>query len=125
MANPVKGEVPLVLKDGRYFSIVLDMEALVEAESAYGKPLGKLMADAAQGFMGATAAVLQGALSRHHQVTRGEVLAMLGTDQEAVTDALSKAGEAAFPEVSAGGNVSGAPAKPRGKSSGRSGAKRG
>ena len=32
MANPVKGEAPLVLSDGREFTLVLDMEAMLSAE---------------------------------------------------------------------------------------------
>ena len=69
--NPVKGEVPLKLSDGREFVLVLDFEALVEAESAYGKPLAQVMADAATGFVGATRALLYGALrAKHPAVTR-------------------------------------------------------
>lgn len=120
--NPVKGEVPLVLSDGREFTVVLDMEALVEAETRYGKPLPKLMQDAGEGFMGATAALLQGALSQHHDIGRADALDMLRTDADAVAQALSKAGEVAFPSGKAGNEP--APGR-RGKTSGRSGAKRG
>lgn len=125
MANPVKGEVPLTLGDGRTFTLALDMEALVEAEAAYGKPLHQLMADASAGFMGAMGAMLQGALSAHHRVTRKEALAMLRTDMQTIADALGKATDAAFPkDEPKAGNGSPKPAR-RGKSSGRSGAKRG
>lgn len=120
--NPIKGEVPLVLHDGRNLTLVLDMEAMVEAESIYGKPLQKLMADAGTGFMGAMGALLQGALSRHHEVSRGEALEMLRVDGDAIAVALGKATEAAFP--SAEGNAPAAP-RQRGKPSGRNGAKRG
>lgn len=122
-ANPVKGEAPLVLSDGRRFTLVLDMEALVDAESAYGKPMAKMMGDASQGFMGATAALLQGALARHNPMSRGDVLEMLRTDANAVTEALSKASETAFPEATEG-NAAKAASPQAGKTSGRSGAKR-
>lgn len=122
MMNPVKGEVPLVLSDKRTFTLVLDMEALVEAEAAYRKPLAQMMADASAGFLGAQAAMLQGALSRHHNVTRGEALDMLRTDLEPVVAALSAAGQAAFPDAT-GEPGNGAP-PPAGKTSGASGAKR-
>lgn len=123
--NPVKGEAPLVLSDGRRFTLVLDMEALVDAESAYGKPMPQMMADAGKGFIGATAALLQGALARHNPTARGVVLEMLRTDSEAVGDALTKASQSAFPDESAGGNASKAASPQRGKTSGRSGAKQG
>lgn len=125
MTNPVKGEVVLTLADGRRFTLVLDMEALVDAETAYGKPMPRMMADAAEGFMGATAALLQGALARHNPVSRSEALEMLRTDLEAVGTALTKASELAFPEQSAGGKAGAAAAKPGGKRSGRNGAKPG
>lgn len=120
--NPLRGEVPLVLSDGRNLKLVLDMEAMIEAEAAYGKPLGKLMADAQAGFLGATGALLQGALSRHHDITRGEALEMIRTDMPAVSDALDKAAQAAFPEASTEGKVP--PKRQPGKRSGASGAKR-
>lgn len=125
MGNPIKGETPLVLSDGREFTLVLDMEALVEAEGIYGKPLAKLMGEAAAGFMGATAALLQGAASRNHAMNRSEALEILRVDGEAVAEALAKASEAAFPDEDKSGNAK-APAKKRaGKASGRSGAKQG
>lgn len=125
MANPVKGEAPLVLTDGRRFKLVLDMEALVEAESAYGKPVQVLMEDAKQGFIGATAALLQGALALHNRVSRADALEMIRVDAPAVTEALTAAVEAAFAKQSASGNGGAQPAKAAGKRSGRSGAKPG
>lgn len=120
--NPVKGEAPLVLHDGRSLTLVLDMEAMVEAEAAYGKPLPKLLADAGEGFMGAMGALLQGALARHHKIGRTEALEMLRSDPDAVAVALGEASEKAFPKASAEGKAG----KPRGgKTSGGNGAKRG
>lgn len=124
MSNPVKGEATLKLGDGRELTLVLDMEALVEAESSYGKPLPKLMREAQEGFMGASAALLQGALSRHHDMSRAEALELLRTDADAVAEALGRAGDSAFPEAAAG-NAAALKSRPRGKTSGRSGAKRG
>lgn len=123
MPNPIKGETPLKLNDGREFTLVLDMEALVQAETAYGKPLPKMMADASEGFVGASRALLYGALlTKHPKTTLGEATALFMADAEAVAEALSEAVENGFPEASAEGNVG----KPRrGKRSGGSGAKRG
>lgn len=123
MPNSVKGEVLLKLSDGREFTLVLDMEALVQAETAYGKPLPKMMADASEGFVGASRALLYGALlTKHPKMTLGEATALFMADAEAVAEALAEAVEKGFPEVSAEGNGG----KPRrGKTSGGSGAKRG
>ena len=120
--NPVKGEVPLKLSDGREFVLVLDFEALVEAESAYGKPLAQVMADAATGFVGATRALLYGALrAKHPAVTLRDASALFLEHSDEVSAALEKAATAAIPDkASAEGNVG----KPRrGKTSGASGAK--
>jgi hypothetical protein len=122
MANPVKGEVPLKLSDGREFVLVLDMEAMLTIEESMGKPLPRVLAMAGEGFMTATAAVAQAAFARHHrEVSRADVLEILRTDAPALTDALTAAVEKAFPsEGKKGGNP-----PQRGKTSGASGAKRG
>jgi hypothetical protein len=118
--NPIKGEVPLKLSDGREFTLVLDMEALVEAEAAYGKPLAQVMADASAGFVGASRALLYGAMRAHHpSVTLREASALFMQHGEAVSETLTAAADAAMP-ASAEGNV-GKP--PRGQTSGGSGAK--
>ena len=124
MANPVKGEVPLNLSDGRSLTLVMDMEALVEAETAYGKPMAQMMQDAGQGFVGASRALLYGALrAKHPQLQLREASEMFATDGEAVAEAIGTAVERAFPEV-AGGKESANPLPRRGKTSGGSGAKR-
>lgn len=125
MANPVKGETPLVLSDGREFTLVLDMEAMLSVEDATDKPLSKVMQRASEGFMSAIAAIAQAAFARHHpEVSRADVLAMITEDQAALTDALSRASEAAFPQDKAGNAKAPKAKTQRGKSSGRSGAKR-
>lgn len=124
MANPVKGQTPLVLSDGREFTLVLDMEAMLSVEDATGKPLPVVMKQAGEGFMSATASIAQAAFARHHpEVTRSDVLAIMTSDGDTLAEALGKASEAAFPKEKAG-NAPKAKAQ-RGKTSGRSGAKRG
>lgn len=124
MAIALKGEAPLKLSDDREFTLVLDMEALIEAEAAYGKPLEQMMGDAARGFVGASRALLYGALrARHPSITLRDAATMFMSDLEAVTDALGKASEAGFPKASAEGNAA-APAQ-AGKPSGSNGAKPG
>lgn len=124
--NPVKGETALTLKDGREFTLVLDMEAMLSIEDATGKPLPKVMAQAVEGFMTATAAIAQAAFALHHpDITRSDVLKILHSDQDALTDALGKAADLAFPQAQAGNGKAPKAKTPRGKTSGRSGAKRG
>lgn len=100
MVNHLKGEAPLKLSDGREFVFLLDFDALVEAESAYGKPLPRLMADASQGYVGAVRALLLGGLRRHHpDFTTDEATAIILTDFEAVATGMMAAVEAAFPKA--------------------------
>lgn len=119
--NPMKGDARLVLSDERELRLVLDFDALVSAETAYGKPLARLMADAAGGFIGAVRALLLGALSRHHpEITPDEAAEIIMSDFDAVGDAMQAATEAAFP--TAEGKKSGN-APRAGKASGRNGVK--
>lgn len=122
--NPVKGEVPLTLSDGREVVLVFDMEALIEAEAAYDKPLPSLMLDLAGGYMRAGRAMLFGALrSRHPEISMRDAGEMFRADATVINTALERALLAAFPEASAQeGEES---PRPPGKNSGRSGAKRG
>lgn len=124
MSNPVTGHVPLTLKDGRQFTLVLDMEALVEAETVYGKPMRRMMADASQEFFGAVRAVLYGALrAKHPNITPREASSMLQTDADAVSAALEAAGKAGFDQGE--GSEGKEAAHPPGKRSGRNGARPG
>lgn len=121
MANPVKGEVPLKLADGREFTLVMDMEALVEAEQAYGKPLAELMADAARGFVGASRSLLFGGLqAKHPGLPLKECTKMLMSDGDEVGNAISAAVEASFPDAQGEGEQG---SRPLGKTSGANGAK--
>lgn len=124
MVNPVKGEVPLELSDGTKLTLVFDMEALIEAESAYGKPMHTVLIDASSGFMGAIRAMLYGALRAHHaDVSLKDISAMLADNTEAIGDALGRAYEAAMPTGSKT-STEGKARSQAGKTSGASGAKR-
>ncbi|WP_394658423.1 hypothetical protein [uncultured Novosphingobium sp.] len=122
MANAHKGYVPLKLDGDREFTLVFDHEGLIEAESAYGKPLHQVLADASTGFMGATRALLYGAMRRFHaDLTLGDVSTLLFENADAIGAALSQAYDAAMPKP--GASTEGKAARPRGKTSGANGAK--
>jgi hypothetical protein len=122
MTNRIKGEVPLELDDGRKFTLLFDHAGLVHSESAYGKPLHMVLADASAGFMGATSALLYGALRAHHPaLTSEDVLAILFENTETINKALSAAHEAAMPAPSA--STEGKAPRQAGKTSGSNGAK--
>lgn len=127
MTNALKGEVPLKLNDGTHLTLVFDMEAMIEAEGAYGKPMLTMVGDASVGFIGAIRAMLYGALRAHHSdLSLKDVSEMLRENTEVITDALAKAHDAAMPAsngVSAEGKA--APRRRPGKISGANGAKRG
>lgn len=121
--NPVLGEAALRLKDGRTFTLVLDFEALVAAETAYGKPLAQTLADANDGFVGATRSLLFGALqAKHPEITPRDATGIFMSDGAAVSAALEAASVAAYP---AEDRETGKARPQRGKNSGGNGAKRG
>lgn len=118
----------LKLKDKREFVLVLDFEALVAAETAYGRPLAQTLADAKAGFVGATRSLLYGTLQENHgDLTLQDATAIFMLDGDAVSSALEAATTAAYPAPAAAEDKKagkGKPARrPRGKTSGRSGAK--
>lgn len=123
MVNPVKGEVPLKLADGRELTLVLDMEAMIVAEELYRKPVEYVLADAMVGFTGALRAILYGMLRAHHsEVTPSEALEMFVANKEVVARAFEQASKAA--KASKDGEDKERPGpRQRGASSGRSGAK--
>ena len=119
--NPVLGEAALNLKDGRTLTLVLDFEALVAAETAYGKPLAMTLADANAGFVGATRSLLFGTLqAKHPEMTLREATGIFMSDGDAVSAALEAASVAAYP---AEDKESGKVPRQRGKTSGANGAK--
>ena len=123
MPNALKGETPLKLADGREFVLVLDHEALIEAESLYRKPLPMLMSDAAQGFAGACRALLYGALrAKHPTVTASEASALFFENMDEAGAALAAAAEAGFPKPEEGKRDPHPRRAPQaGKNSGRNG----
>lgn len=123
MTNPVIGEALLTLKDKREFTLVLDHEALIAAESAYGKPLAQVLFDADLGFLGAARALLYGALREHHpDLSLKDAGTIFMADGTAVSAALEAASKAAFPDVQED-KKPGKGRPPRGKSDGPNGAK--
>ena len=145
MGNPVKGEVELNLDDGRRFTLVADHSALVKAAQAHsgktklqrlirdmqpevdkdGKILVDEDGDPVKDTLPAMAAFLYGTLDAHHPgVTQREATNILLSEPEKVTVAITEAAELAFPDAKQGEPGNGGK-PPRGKSSGRSGAKSG
>lgn len=121
LANKFKGEAPLKLSDGREYILVLDFDAMAAAESIYGKPLQRLMAEATMGFIGAARALLAGMLQRHHpDLSMDEVAEILISHRDAVDAAMQAATASAMPDAE--GEKSGNASK-AGKRSGAGGAK--
>lgn len=147
MANPIKGEVQLKLKDGREFVLVADHAALVKGAQAHtgGTKLNRLMSDMqpevdekgipivdeygdpVKDTMPATAAFLFGLFDAHHpNVSQRDALNMLLAEPDVVSEAISRAVEAGFPDAVEGKESTNPQATGRAsKSSGGSGAKRG
>lgn len=118
----LSGEAALSINDEDY-TLVLDFEALISAEQAYGKPLAVVTMDAQAGFVGALRCLLFGALRRHHpDVTLAASGQMMAADAKAVETALEQAARLAYPEED---KKPGKAPRPRGNSSGRNGARRG
>lgn len=100
MANVIKGEVPLKLGDGREFVMVMDMDAMVEAEAVYGKPTPQIMADASQGYIGATRALIYASLrARHPDITLKEASEIFMAGGPAAVEAMQQAFVASFGEA--------------------------
>jgi hypothetical protein len=128
MANAVKGEVELTLKSGKKLILVAGMEAMIQAEGLYGKPSAQIAADAEAGFVGAIRALFWGMLLQHQPtITPAEVSLIIQENMDTIEGALTNAMKAASPDPEEREDQDPPqPAKPqRGKSSGRSGAKRG
>lgn len=147
MANPVVGETPLDLSDGRHFTLVADHAGLVKAAQAYtgASKLHRLFADLqpqldakgdveVDGYgdpvkdtLPATAALLYGLLEAHHpRITHRDALNMVLAESDAVSEALAAAIQQAFPDTAEGKKGENPPRKSgRGKTSGGNGAKPG
>ncbi|MEO6153402.1 MAG: hypothetical protein ABIT09_06650 [Croceibacterium sp.] len=95
--NSEYGMTEVTLADGRTLKLVASIGGMIDAESAYGKPLPKMAADASAGFIGAVRAMLWGSLRAHHpDISIGDTADLLQTDGEAVGKALADAIEAGF-----------------------------
>lgn len=125
MLNAVKGEAPLVLSDGREFTVIMDFDAFVAAEGAYGKPLAQLTVDVASGFIGALRAMLYGTLqAKHPEIDLSTAGTFIASDAAAVEAAIELAATRAYPDAQEDKKPGKAPAR-RGKTSGASGANAG
>jgi hypothetical protein len=127
VTNSVKGEVPLKLKDGREFVLVMDFDMRVKVEDLYEKPFAEVAQKAAAGFHGAIRALFWGALQKHHaELTMGDVTALIESHGDELEAAMTRAAGAANGE---GKNSPHPPEKPStkrraGTISGGNGAKR-
>ena len=141
MTNAVKGETPLVLEDGRRFTLLGDHEALILASVAYGAGIAQLLADiqpemdeggepVGEPNYAGLRAMLFGMLNAFHpKVTLREASSILLVELPVVTEAVAAALENALPEKPAAAEdreAGNAPVpRPDGKTSGASGAKPG
>lgn len=136
MPNPIRGEVAVELPDGQRLVLVLDMEALIEAEGAYHAPLKQLMQDAAAGFVGAARALFYGALRAHQpRMLLEDATAIFVEHIDLISERLAEAAELAMPDAAddppkANGKAvkrksAGGKARPPGGRSGGNGAARG
>lgn len=126
MTNPVKGEAALILSDGRELTLVFSSGALIHAEVLCGKPTAQIMVEASKGFLGATSALLCGALQKFHKdITLEEAADIALTEGQRVREAIDRAAELAFPDADKAEKTEGKESvNPPGNSSGPSGAKR-
>lgn len=99
MANPIKGELEFAVEDETY-TIVLDANALCEAEAITGLSTPDLINQAGRKFVNAQRALLWGGLRRHHDglslADAGDIIAHLGL--AGVDDVLGRAIQLAWPE---------------------------
>lgn len=125
MTNPVKGEVTLELDDGQTFTLVGSFQSRVVAEEAYGKPYPQVVRDAQAEFSGAIRALLYGMLNKHQpDMSLEDVGDLIDAHGEELIAAAAKAMGNAAPDDD--GTEDREPKNappPRGKRSGRSGAK--
>lgn len=113
--NPLKGETPLRLSDGREFTLVLDHEALIQAGTAYGQGIKRLFRDLqplrnedgspaldedgsplpGPHSEAALRALLFGALTaKHPRATLRDASEIMFADMDAVGEAIQVAGKA-------------------------------
>lgn len=123
MANPVKGETPLYLSDGRQLTLVLDFAARVAMEETLDMSFMQVAERASSGWQSAIRALFWGSLQRHHpEISLAEAGEILDTDLNTVMAAITEAGQRAAQPEDAGNGIKGPP-RPRGKTSGAAGVK--
>lgn len=123
MANAIKGEVPLKLSDGREFVLKGGFDAMIEAESLYGKPSQQIIDDARDGYIGAVRALFYGMLKpRQPSITPSETSDLLAAHMPEIEAAMQAVNAAS--QATGGKEAANPPAGRRGKNSGRSGARR-
>lgn len=102
--NPMRGEAPLEV-DGQRYTLVMDYNALVEAEDAADKPFPELMRQASAQRIGAVRALFYASLRRHHKlISLSEAGDILSQDAEGVAEALAVAIACAFPDDTGDGD---------------------
>lgn len=128
MANIARGEASFTTSEGRTLTLVVDFNALAEAEDAVNIGANELLEKLGKGRIKAMRGITFGALiARHPDTTMDEVDALLmGDDAGPLGSALMKAVEGAFPkpEATAGANPP-APPGSTGTSSRRTGRQKG
>lgn len=121
--NPMKGETPLKLSDGREFTLVSGFRAFVIAEKSYGAPIDKIQADAEAGYLSAGATIFHAMLAvKHPEITIDEAGEILFSETAAVMTAVGEAVKNGSPAAKPGDKKPGN--AQAGTSSGRNGVKR-
>lgn len=98
MANPHKGDVPLIADDKAY-TLRLNTDAICQAEGLSGKRFAQLVIEGDSGGFSSMRLLLWAALRKHHSAldleAAGEVIDAAGV--KVVTDGIAEAIKRAFP----------------------------
>jgi hypothetical protein len=103
MANLQRGEASFTTSAGQTLTLVVDFNALAEAEYAVDMGANEILAGLGKGRIKAMRAITLGALSRRHpELGMDDVdLLLQGDDGAPLAEALMKAVTAAFPQAEA------------------------
>lgn len=105
MANPLKGEADLTIGPKEVYRLVIDINALAEAEDATGMDIDQLLTGLQRGrSLKVLRALLWAGLQEHHAchlARAGEIMSSAPTGS--VHDAVSRAVVGAFPQSEGGG----------------------
>jgi hypothetical protein len=128
MANIARGEASFTTSAGQTLTLVVDFNALAEAEYAVDMGANDILAGLSKGRIKAMRGITLGALARQHPGMSMEDVdtLLMGEDAGPLGNALMKAVEGAFPkpEAAAGANPP-APPGSTGTSSRRTGRQKG